>query len=150
MLLRLPGIAVTLYPFLEDVPPFNPDHDIDPAPPAVAHWRGHVSASDALLFCTPEYAHGVPGALKNALDWLVGSGETSQKPFALWNTSPRSTYAQNSLREILTTMDALPVPDACADFFLPRPPDAALVATDLALRPHMENALRVLADAVWR
>ena len=87
-LLAPPGVTVTLYAELEHVPPFNPDHDIDPAPLAVARLRELITAADGLLFCTPEYAHGVPGALKNAMDWLVASGELSQKPFALWNASP--------------------------------------------------------------
>jgi chromate reductase len=51
-------------------------------------------------------AHGVPGALKNALDWIVGSGEIAGKPVALVNASPRTTYAQASLAETLRVMSA--------------------------------------------
>jgi len=57
-----------------------------------------------VLISSLEYAHGVPGVLKNALDWIVGSGELVDKPVALLNASPRSTYAQASLRETVTVM----------------------------------------------
>ena len=138
------GVTVTLYTGLENVPPFNPDHDVDPAPPAVARLRRLITASDGLLFCTPEYAHGVPGTLKNALDWLVASGELSQKPFALWNASPRSHHAQASLQETLTTMDALIVPAACADFPLQ---GHKLDAHNIAANPVLADAIRSALSA---
>ena len=59
-----------------------------------------------LVIAAPEYAHGPPGALKNALDWLVASETFAGKPTALLNTSPRAFHAQASLREILSTMAA--------------------------------------------
>jgi chromate reductase, NAD(P)H dehydrogenase (quinone) len=54
---------------LESIPPFNPDNTAEPS--AVASMRSSIAHADAVIFSTPEYAHGVPGALKNALDWLV-------------------------------------------------------------------------------
>jgi len=63
----------------------------------------------------PEYAHGVPGVLKNGLDWVVGSGELVDKPVTLFNASPRGTYAQASLTETLTVMSAKVVPEASPD-----------------------------------
>jgi NAD(P)H-dependent FMN reductase len=71
-----------------------------------------VAASDGLVIAAPEYAHGVPGALKNALDWLVASETFAGKPTALLNTSPRAFHAQASLREILSTMAARLIPEA--------------------------------------
>jgi chromate reductase len=55
----------------------------------------------------------VPGVMKNALDWLVGStqGEIVEKPVALINASPRATLAQASLVETLRTMSANVVAD---------------------------------------
>jgi len=88
------------------VPAFNPDDDVEPAPDVVADFRHRLHESDAVLISTPEYAHGVPGALKNALNWIVGSGELVDKPIGLLNPSPRSTYAQASLKETLTVMSA--------------------------------------------
>jgi NAD(P)H-dependent FMN reductase len=94
-----------------ELPHFNPDLDRDPPHPAVAHWRAALRDADAIVVSSPEYVHGVPGALKNALDWIVSSGEFSGKPLALIDTS-RSSFATPQLREILTTMEARLVPEA--------------------------------------
>jgi len=61
-------VRVELYDGLASLPHFNPDDDVDVPPPAVLELRRRVGAADGLLFCSPEYAHGVPGSLKNALD----------------------------------------------------------------------------------
>lgn len=105
-------IEVILYGEMEKIPAFNPDIDGDPAPGPVSHFRAALHEASAVLFSTPEYAHGLPGALKNALDWVVGSGELSGKPVTLMNASARGEYAQASLKEILKTMDARLIPDA--------------------------------------
>lgn len=68
--------------------------------------REQIAAADAVVISSPEYAHGVPGALKNALDWLVSGVEIYGKPVALLNASPRSLFAQAQLAEILRTMGA--------------------------------------------
>src|SRR6185503_5853507 len=73
--LGIGSVEVSIYHELGLLPPFNPDHDRDPAPAAVDRFRARLQASDAVLIACPEYAHGVPGVMKNALDWLVGSGE---------------------------------------------------------------------------
>ena len=88
------------------MPPFNPDLDGDRAPAAVTSFRAQLQACDAVLVSSPEYAHGVPGVLKNALDWVVGSGELVDKPVALINASARATHAWTSLRHTLTVMSA--------------------------------------------
>lgn len=99
------GVKVVLTEAVGALPHFNPD--LEGAEPAVVlAWRAELRAAEAILISSPEYAHGVPGALKNALDWVVGSGELSAKPVALWNASPRATLAQASLAEIIRTMDA--------------------------------------------
>jgi NAD(P)H-dependent FMN reductase len=97
-------VHVELYDGLASLPHFNPDDDIDVPPPVVLELRQRVGRAHGLLFCTPEYAHGVPGSLKNALDWLVASVELPGKPVASLNASPLSTYAQASLLETLTVM----------------------------------------------
>lgn len=73
------------------VPPFNPDIERDgPAPAAVGAWREQVAAADGgVLIASPEYAHSLPGSLKNALDWLVGSGELYGRRVAVLCGSPR-------------------------------------------------------------
>jgi chromate reductase, NAD(P)H dehydrogenase (quinone) len=108
-----PGISVELYRDLGTLPLFNPDLEIaDPRP--VAALRQRIIASDAVLIASPEYAHGVTGAIKNALDWMVGNESFVDKPVGLLNASPRSTIAQAALRETLVTMSAHIVPTACA------------------------------------
>jgi chromate reductase len=108
------GVKVLVYGDLAKLPPFNPDDDIEdePKPEPVETLRALVDASDALVIAAPEYAHGLPGALKNALDWLVASETFAGKPTALINTSPRAFHAQASLHEILSTMAARLIPEA--------------------------------------
>ena len=105
------GVRVERFDGIGALPHFNPDLDLEPAPQAVATWRDALRNADAIVLSSPEYVHGVPGALKNALDWIVSSGEFSGKPLALIDTS-RSSFATPQLREILTTMEARIVPDA--------------------------------------
>src|SRR5262245_57944072 len=103
---------VSIYRDLETIPPFNPDLDTEEAPAAVSRFRAALEASDAVLISSPEYAHGVSGVLKNALDWVVGSGELTDKPIAVINASSRATHAHAALVETLTTMSARVIQDA--------------------------------------
>jgi NAD(P)H-dependent FMN reductase len=97
---------------LDSLPFFNPDIEQAGPPPTVEHWRSQIRDHSALVICSPEYAHGVPGVLKNALDWLVGGVEIVGKPIAVIQTSVPSTTAHASLVEILTVMGGKVVPDA--------------------------------------
>src|SRR6266550_4791254 len=99
-------VEVVAFNGLGDLPHFNPDLDEGAPPPVVAQFRAEVARADALMISSPEYAHGVPGTLKNALDWLVGGVEINGKPVALVNASARATYAQASLQETLSVMGA--------------------------------------------
>lgn len=98
------AVEVSIYRELAELPPFNPDLDGDRVSAAVTRFRARLQACDAVLISSPEYAHGVPGVLKNALDWIVGSGELMGKPIAVINASGRATHAWTSLRETLTVM----------------------------------------------
>lgn len=98
------GIHVELYAQLGELPHFNPDLDEDVPPAIVGTLRDEVGNADALMICSPEYAHGVPGTLKNALDWLVASHEMPGKRIALVNASARAVHAQSQLAETLRTM----------------------------------------------
>jgi chromate reductase, NAD(P)H dehydrogenase (quinone) len=99
------GAVVEIFDGLGALPLFNPDLE-GRAPAVVARWIGSVETSDALLIASPEYAHGVTGVLKNALDWLVASERFHGKPVAVLNARPRAHHADSSLREILRTMSA--------------------------------------------
>jgi NAD(P)H-dependent FMN reductase len=99
---------VEIYEGLGDLPHFNPDDDVEGAtpPPAVAELRAMLAEADGILISSPEYAHGVPGSLKNALDWLVSDGALVDKPVALINASPvGGEFARDSLLETLRTMN---------------------------------------------
>lgn len=149
-LIAPPGLAVTVYDGLGTLPHFNPDLDGEGAllPPVVAELRGLVDRADAMIICSPEYAHGVPGVLKNALDWLVSSVEFPGMPVALINTSLRSVHAHESLTEVLTTMSArLPVGASVRIPLLDRTLDAAGIAADKGLAGALRGVLDALAKA---
>ena len=104
-------MQITLYNGMADLPLFNPDIEAsDPA--SVAVFREQILSADALLIASPEYAHGVTGVMKNALDWMVSCEAFVNKPVAILNASPRATIADASLREILTTMSAVIIEEA--------------------------------------
>lgn len=105
------GVQVEVFPGLGGLPLFNPDREAGP-PEVVRGFRESVDKADALLIASPEYAHGVSGAMKNALDWLVSFEGAIGKPVALVNTSPRAHHAYEALREVLVTMSTIVVPDA--------------------------------------
>jgi len=105
-------MEIVLYDGLASLPHFNPDDDVDVPPASVLGLRARVGEADGLLICSPEYAHGMPGSLKNALDWLVASVELPHKPVALLNASPWATHAQAALVETLTVMSTRVVRDA--------------------------------------
>jgi NAD(P)H-dependent FMN reductase len=106
------GISVEIFSGLAELPLFNPDLEAD-MPASARRLHAAISACDALLIASPEYAHGVTAVIKNALDWLVSFPPFVDKPVAIFNASPRSVHADASLRETLTTMSARLVPDAC-------------------------------------
>jgi chromate reductase, NAD(P)H dehydrogenase (quinone) len=141
------GVKVLVYRELADLPPFNPDDDVEdePKPKPVETLRALVGASDALIISAPEYAHGVPGVLKNALDWLVASETFAGKPVALVNTSPRAFHAQASLREILATMAARVMPEAFAAISLT---GKTVSADDILADPACARRLKESLDAL--
>jgi NAD(P)H-dependent FMN reductase len=108
-------IEVVIYPSLGNIPHFNPDLDAEGAvaPFAVSHFRDALAQAHALLISTPEYAHGIPGVLKNALDWLVSDTQFVGKPIGIISGSAGSgSYAQAALIEVLNTMSAKVIPGA--------------------------------------
>jgi NAD(P)H-dependent FMN reductase len=107
-----PGIHVEVFRGMGDLPLFNPDLEAT-LPVAVHALHAAIANCDALLIASPEYAHGVTAVIKNALDWLVSFPPFVEKPVAIFNASPRSLHSDASLREILTTMSARLVPEAC-------------------------------------
>lgn len=105
------GILVELFTGLGQLPLFNPDIEATD-PPAVARFRGQLGAAEAVLIASPEYAHGVTGVMKNALDWMVGCEAFVNKPVALLNASPRAVHAQASLKETIQVMSAIVIEES--------------------------------------
>jgi NAD(P)H-dependent FMN reductase len=107
--LAAPDVAITIYTGLADLPHFNPELDGDSAPATVTGFREQLRAADAVLISTPEYVFAMPGSLKNAFDWVVGSGEFVNKPVALISASPLATggsKALEALDQVIRVMSA--------------------------------------------
>ncbi|SEH03804.1 NAD(P)H-dependent FMN reductase [Nonomuraea solani] len=144
------GVTTSLFQGLATLPHFNPDDDHHPLPPTVIDLRLHIEQADALLFCTPEYAGGLPGPFKNLLDWTVGGVEISDKPCAWINVSIASTGAlpaHDSLRRVLGYAGARIVEEACGRIPLPRHlvgPDG--LVHDAAIRGELLTKLTALIE----
>lgn len=99
------GLAFTEIP-ISDLPVYNRDFDADYPAPARA-FKKAIAEVDALLFVTPEYNRGVPGALKNAVDWgsrPKGENAWARKPSAVIGTSAgriATAVAQRELHGLL-------------------------------------------------
>ncbi|MDQ6859746.1 MAG: NAD(P)H-dependent oxidoreductase [Verrucomicrobiota bacterium] len=106
-------LRIERYRAVGDLPHFNPDN----APrdfPVVEQFIEMMRRADGVIVSTPEYAGGLPGTFKNALDWLVGSDAFVRKPFMLLKASSRALRAQLATVEILTTMSGVEISDASA------------------------------------
>jgi chromate reductase, NAD(P)H dehydrogenase (quinone) len=143
-------IAVELFPELGGLPLFNPDIEATD-PPAVAGLRMQLVAADAVLIASPEYAHGITGVMKNALDWMVGCEAFVNKPVALLNASPRAVHAQAALRETISVMSAIIVEDASITVpILGSRLDAAGIVTHPVISGALRDALHALRAAIVR
>jgi chromate reductase, NAD(P)H dehydrogenase (quinone) len=139
---------------LDDVPLYNHDVEQQGDPHPVAALKGAIAAADALLIITPEYQHGVPGVLKNALDWASrppGRAPLQGKPVAIMGASPGMTgtaRAQTQLRQTLVYNGCrvLPPPEILISRVHERVTDGVL--TDDKTREFIEGALHRLVDWV--
>jgi len=101
------GVEVVLYTGLGGLPHFDPDVDPDDARSAVHALRQAIAASDAILIAAPEYGHSLPGVLKNAIDWLIGSGELERKVVAITASVPHSERGRQGLAALRQTLGAV-------------------------------------------
>ena len=100
------SIELHIYKELDLLPHFNPDKENEPNT-YLSNYKNLLSSADAVLISTPEYAHGIPGSLKNALDWVVGSGELIDKKIGLiFSSSSDASFVKTQLAEVLRTMSA--------------------------------------------
>jgi chromate reductase, NAD(P)H dehydrogenase (quinone) len=147
-LLALPGVEIEHYHDLGRLPHFNPDLEERP-PPEVVELRERVGRADGLLISCPEYARGIPGSFKNALDWLVASVTFPDKPVALINTSPRASAAQAALRLVLTTMSARLIDEASITVdLLSRRFTPVQIAANPTIGPALLQSLQVFCAAI--
>lgn len=148
-LLAPSDMRIESYDGIGSLPHFNPDLDGDSPPDAVVELRRRVGAADGLLISCPEYARGIPGSFKNALDWLVGSLEFPGKPVALFNASPRASDAQAALHLVLRTMSATLVEEAGLTLpLLATRLDAAGMAGDPQIAAAVRTALAAFAQVI--
>ncbi|WP_338553742.1 NAD(P)H-dependent oxidoreductase [Paenibacillus sp. KS-LC4] len=100
-------VRFSVYSGLGELPHFNPDLDIEEGPAAVRELRKQLKEADGVLICTPEYGNGVPGSLKNALDWTVSSGEFVNKRVAVVTASPSPMGGDKANASLLLTLNMI-------------------------------------------
>jgi len=103
------GAELVLFDGLRELPLFNPDIEAGGAPESVTRWRLALAASDAVLIASPEYGFSLPGALKNGIDWVIGSGELERKVVAVTAAVAgpgRGRRGLAALRDTLTAVRA--------------------------------------------
>ncbi len=138
------SIDVSLFASLGMLPLYNPDLE-EHLPTAAMQLRCEVASADALIIASPEYAHGVTGTIKNALDWLVAFEGFANKPVAVLNAAPRARHADAALRETLTTMSAILIEPASVTLPLP---SASIGEEALMAMPEIVSSIRGVLAAI--
>jgi chromate reductase, NAD(P)H dehydrogenase (quinone) len=144
------GCRVTVRDGLGRIPIFNPDDEGERTPLEASKLIDAVSRADGLIVSCPEYAHGVPGGLKNALDWLVSRDAAVGKPAMLVHASPRSLFARAALAEVMRTMSFALYEEAPLEIALlgRKPPEVQKILSQPASRLAMRNALSAFAEFI--
>src|SRR2546423_884113 len=148
------GVELELWDGLKEIPPYDEDDDVEPAPVAVARLRAAVAGADALLFSTPEYNSSIPGQLKNALDWAsrpLATNVLRNKPAAVVGASTGAfgaVWAQEELRKVLSATGARVVEGAVAFGHAHERFDADGRLVDEELREQLAEVVDLLVDSV--
>jgi NAD(P)H-dependent FMN reductase len=135
---------------IDDLPIFNADLEGDRTPAVVEQFAKSIGDADGLLFAVPEYAHGMPGGLKNALDWLVSRSEFPDKPMMMVHASTRGSHARVALAEVLRTMSARLISEDGLSLHLMGKTDeelAALLASE-ETRKQMRDMVHMLVSEI--
>ncbi|RWC23017.1 NADPH-dependent FMN reductase [Mesorhizobium sp.] len=144
-----PGCRVTVYDGLGRLPIFNPDDEGERTPLEASALIDAVTQADGVVVSCPEYAHGVPGGLKNGLDWLVSRDAAVAKPAMLVHASPRSLFARAALVEIMRTMSFALCDDVLEIALLgKKPPEVESILAEPANRQAMHDALNAFAEFI--
>jgi len=151
------GMEIVIYTRLGEIPPYNDDVFQKGDPAQVADFKGFISGADAILIATPEYNYGIPGVLKNAIDWAsrpAGKSVLNRKPAAIMGCSPGlggTIRAQHALRQsfVFTETHAMLQPEikipSAAPLF-----DASGKLTDETTRQYIKKFLDAFADWIGR
>ncbi|MER8748196.1 NAD(P)H-dependent oxidoreductase [Mesorhizobium sp. M1050] len=143
------GCRITVYDGLGRLPIFNPDDEGERTPLEASALIDAVTQADGVIVSCPEYAHGVPGGLKNGLDWLVSRDAAVAKPAMLVHASPRSLFARAALAEIMRTMSFTLCEHMLQIALLgKKPPEVEAVLAEPASRLAMHDALNSFADFI--
>jgi chromate reductase len=151
------GMEIQIYTRLGDIPPYNDDVFQKGDSPPVAALKSFIGSADALLISTPEYNYGVPGVLKNAIDWAsrpAGKSVLNRKPAALMGCSPGlggTIRAQHALRQSFVFTETyvmlqpeIKIPSAAPLF------DSAGKLTDETTRGYLKSFLESFARWIER
>jgi chromate reductase len=148
-----PGVTVTFYDHLEEVPAFNEDRVAERPEPVERLW-GAVADADGVLISTPEYNSSIPGVLKNALDWLsrpLIDSPLRNKPVAVVGASTSmfgAVWSQAETRKVLGAIGArvldreLPVPSAEEQF------DEAGQLVEKEIKDELGSIVHALVEAI--
>jgi NAD(P)H-dependent FMN reductase len=142
-----PNVEIIPFEGIGTFPLFNPDLE-DSEPLSVLNFRKRIKEADAVIIASPEYAHGITGVMKNALDWVVGSGEFVNKPTCIINISCRAVLAFESLKEILKTMDAKIIHDASRVIAIPNNIDTEGILFDPQLSEQIRSTLKIFVNEI--
>ena len=146
------NIEIQLYDGLDALPYFSPERDVDPAPEPVHTLRVQLREADAVIVCTPEYIHGMPGVLKNMLDWLASSGEFVYKPVSVISASPSDMGGSRAHASLFHTLEVLtaylPLEASLIVPFIRTKMDANGHVTDVVLTQQLRDLVAALVKAV--
>jgi chromate reductase, NAD(P)H dehydrogenase (quinone) len=148
------GAELELFEELKEVPPYDQDDDLEPAPAAVARLRAAIAGADALLIATPEYNSSIPGQLKNALDWAsrpIATNVLRNKPVAVIGASTGAfgaVWAQAELRKVLAATGARVLDAELAVGHAAERFDGRGRLTDPQLREEVQEVVELLVDSV--
>jgi len=97
-------VTFKIFQQLDQISPFSPGKEENGA---VRGLKNDILNANGVIICTPEYAFGIPGTLKNALDWTVSTGEFNDKPVSAISASPLNSGGDKALASLLLTLTAL-------------------------------------------
>jgi NAD(P)H-dependent FMN reductase len=139
-----PEIEVEICRSIGTLPIFNPDREGEETPPEVLEFAAAVADADGLILSVSEYAHGIPGGFKNALDWLVSRSEIPGKPVMLVSASHRGDFVRDALHEVLRTIATrlMPGPGLRVPLLGKKADEIEVVLCNEAVKMEMAQSLR--------